>query len=396
MKHYLINITLAILAVFSANMVLAGGGFDENGVSISLFSVSDNNKVFFSKGNLQYTTTGTHAVYGGGSEIGTWRFAEHQYDYIGSENSNIAASYTGWIDLFGWGTSGWNSGANAYQPWTMGQNSDYYPGGSAENDLTGAYARADWGVYNAISNGGDRPGMWRTLTEDEWVYLMETRSASTVGGTSDARFVKATVAGTKGLIIFPDSYTHPTEVAEPTYVNSNENVYGSNRYTVSQWSEMESAGAIFLPEAGYRTGTSFYTAEPEAHYWTATHYSEAKSYTVYSFRIYFGADGQNERRLGQSVRLVVDESNYHVEGINDVVCFVDVRVYSRDGRIVVEQGDLWAAGNNLTIAVYDIMGRMVKQSAVSGHRSVIPVPGRGVYMVKVGDARPHKVMVKGY
>jgi len=71
-------------------------------------------------------------------------------------------------------------------------------------------------------------------------------------------------------------------------------------------------------------------------------------------------------------------------------------VYSRDGKIVVEQGDLWAAGSSQTIAVYDIMGRMVKQSAVSGHWSVIPVPGRGVYMVKVGDARPHKVMVKGY
>lgn len=50
-----------------------------------------------SPGNLQYQAS-----------TGIWRFAEHQYDYIGSGNENISTSYSGWIDLFGWGTGRYN------------------------------------------------------------------------------------------------------------------------------------------------------------------------------------------------------------------------------------------------------------------------------------------------
>ena len=28
------------------------------------------------------------------------------------------------------------------------------------NNLTGKYADADWGVYNAVSNGGKKAGLW--------------------------------------------------------------------------------------------------------------------------------------------------------------------------------------------------------------------------------------------
>ena len=55
------------------------------------FSVSSNKQVLFSKGNLQYQ-----------ADPGSWRFAENQYDVIGEGNGDIAADYTGWIDLFGW------------------------------------------------------------------------------------------------------------------------------------------------------------------------------------------------------------------------------------------------------------------------------------------------------
>ena len=126
------------------------------------FSVASGRTVHFSQGNLQYQAS-----------TGTWRFATNQWDVVGSQsayysdyygnvtgsdNANISSSYSGWIDLFGWGTSGWNSGANCYQPWsTSTDSSDYYPGGSYTNNLTGAYANADWGVYNAISNGATPP-----------------------------------------------------------------------------------------------------------------------------------------------------------------------------------------------------------------------------------------------
>ena len=69
----------------------------DNGALYGYFSVAPDRKIRFSQGNLQYQPS-----------TATWRFALHQYDCIGDENSNISADYDGWIDLFGWGTSGYN------------------------------------------------------------------------------------------------------------------------------------------------------------------------------------------------------------------------------------------------------------------------------------------------
>ncbi|MBQ6728785.1 MAG: hypothetical protein IJQ83_01485 [Bacteroidales bacterium] len=145
-----------------------GGGITiaPEGAVKGLFSISSNNAVYFSKGNLQYQVS-----------TNTWRFAEHQYDYVGSANTNIFSStYSGWIDLFTWGTSGYNHGANCYQPWSTSlDGSDYYAYGSLENNLYDQSGKADWG-YNAISNGGNRERIWRTLTIDEWDYVLNYRN----------------------------------------------------------------------------------------------------------------------------------------------------------------------------------------------------------------------------
>ena len=134
---------------------------------MALFSISSWDQVRFSKGNLQYNAS-----------TDTWRFAEKQTDHIGAENNQIADDNTNWIDLFGYGTSGWESGAEAYQPWSTASSYSKY----LNQDLAGAYEEADWGAHNTISNGGNRAGMWRTLTKDEWSFLLNSRSASTVGG----------------------------------------------------------------------------------------------------------------------------------------------------------------------------------------------------------------------
>lgn len=223
-----------------------------SGATNSLFSVCPGKKVRFSKGNLQFKTSGSHAVDQGGSASGIWRFAENQYDYIGSSNSNISSTYTGWIDLFGWGTSGWNSGATAYQPWATSTTATAYYASTFNGEycLAGIAEDADWGVYNAISNGGNQAGLWRTLTIDEWIYLLRTRKASKIGNKVNCRFVGAQVAGTKGLIIFPDKYIHPSDVPIPSNINKGMASYATNTYTAIQWSAMESAGCVFLPAAG--------------------------------------------------------------------------------------------------------------------------------------------------
>ena len=144
----------------------------------TLFFVSPTKRVIFSKGYLQFNPTlGTHTRADGTTAPGTWRFAEKQTDRINSD-LNVSATYDGWIDDFAWGTSGWSgSGATYYQPYD-GYNSEDISGipdsvgklfGPQGNyALTGDYAYADWGVYNPISNGGNKPGMWRTLSLDEF------------------------------------------------------------------------------------------------------------------------------------------------------------------------------------------------------------------------------------
>ena len=230
-----------------------------------LFSISATEQVRFSQGNLQYQAS-----------TSTWRFAENQYDCIGSANSNISATYSGWIDLFGWGTSGWNSGATAYMPYSTSRTaSHYYPGGSYQNGLTGEYACADWGVYNAISNGGNEINLWRTLTRDEWEYIINTRNTSTVNGVANARYAKAQVNNKAGLILFPDNYTHPNGVTQPNGINNATTTYWTqNNYNISDWGLMETAGAVFLPAGEVRwNGTQVSNNGPEGAYWSSTPYT---------------------------------------------------------------------------------------------------------------------------
>jgi len=257
-------------------------GFDYNGASIKTFSVSDSTAVQFSRGNLQYNAA-----------LDKWRFALRQYSTACGDNNNIAEDYDGWIDLFGWGTSGWNSGATAYQPWSTSENyeQDYNPGGSYENSLTGAYANADWGIYNKIENGGKYAGMWRTLTADEWQYLLSNHSTGF-----------ATIQGVyKGLVILPDDWTLPEGLSFAPYYSSG---YGTNQYTIAEWQRMEAAGAIFLPAAGLRTGSELSEFGVYGEYWTS---SVSSSVSVKALRFWTGntSAGYGEyRNVGRSVRLV--------------------------------------------------------------------------------------------
>ncbi|MBO7125788.1 MAG: hypothetical protein J6V74_08115, partial [Bacteroidales bacterium] len=231
----------ALLAALESKIENGGGGNGggssqqgnvavENGAIMAAFSISDSKQIYFSQGNLQYQAS-----------TGTWRFAEHQYDIIGSDNSNISSSYSGWIDLFGWGTSGYN-GKNPFMTST-----DYSDYGDGSNDIAGT--NYDWGVYNAISNGGNQAGQWRTLTYNEWSYLINSRA------NASSKYGVATVNNVNGLVLLPDSWTLPNGV---TFTSGVANDYGSdyyktvNNYSAEEWSKMEANGAVFLPAAGYR------------------------------------------------------------------------------------------------------------------------------------------------
>ena len=280
------------------------GGFDTNNASNALFSVasagSELKKVRFAKGNLQYQAS-----------TSTWRFADNQYDVIGVDNQNISAEYYGWIDLFGWGTSGWNSGAEAYQPYdTTCSTTAYWLGGQAYYDITGDYANADWGVYNAISNGGNQAGIWRTLTYDELNYILFGRQSSTVNGCANAHFVIARVDEHNGVILFPDQYVHPKCVALPEEINNANLAYSTNAYSISDWELMEEAGCVFLPATGMRKGVS-YTNSNMLYYWTSTRYCDNAAGVLMTSNgvlgaIYLHTGYLVGRSDGKAVRLVRD------------------------------------------------------------------------------------------
>ncbi len=248
----------------------------KDGAILAEFSVSDSTKVYFSQGNLQYQAS-----------TGTWKFADNQYDMIGDNNSNISSSYSGWIDLFGWGTSGYN-GKNPYM--TSANYSDY---GDGYNDIAGT--NYDWGVYNAISNGGNQAGQWRTLTQSEWYYVISERT--------DARYLRGTanVNGVNGLILLPDNWTFPSDV-EFTY---GEDGWSQNTYSASEWSKMEANGAVFLPAAGNRDGADVYIVGSYGYYWSSSAYDDGNAYFLSFYSDDVGTDDL-DRDDGQSVRLVQD------------------------------------------------------------------------------------------
>ena len=251
------------------------------------FTINSNGDcVYFSQGNLQYQAS-----------TNTWQFAGHQWDYVGDANQNISQTNGGWIDLFGWGTSGYNHGANAYQPWsTSTEYSDYYAYGAYTNNLYNQTGQADWG-YNAISNGGNAENSgWRTLTRQEWEYVFNTRTT-----TSRIRYAKANVKGVNGVILLPNAW----EASTYDLNNVNGGNYDSNTITAADWTNvLEANGAVFLPAAGYRIGTSVNDVGSVGNYWSSscTSYSRARC-------LYFDSGSSlsaiiDYRHYGRSVRLV--------------------------------------------------------------------------------------------
>lgn len=257
------------------------------GVLPGLFTVASGRQVHFSKGNLQFTTTGQHAVAGGVAD-GTWRFAEHQYDYVGSFNSQAGENYTGWIDLFGRATSGWNSGFVCYRPYSTSNSYDEY----FSDNMT---SNTDWGVYNAIENGGNAPGMWRTLTKAEWVYLFTQRTDAA------AKYGAATVAGVNGVVVLPDDWTIPAGLE---FNNGFGTAYSLNTYSAEQWLQMETAGAVFLPAAGHRRITAMYGVNGAGYYWSATKDGTTLSFLLHFTQTSLNPQGGESPAEGCSVRLV--------------------------------------------------------------------------------------------
>lgn len=279
-----------------------------------LFSVESGKQVRFSQGNLQYKAYPE-----------TWRFAERQYDYVGNDilgnvnensvkcdNALRSSSYDGWIDLFGWGTSGYPHGATAYQPWSIDQDdTHYYAYGNMGKSLPDESGKADWGKANTISNGHGSD--WHTPARSEFDYLLNSRD------NAHGLFGLGKVCDVPGLIILPDGWDW-SEIQlsdlKPDWKPRNSFGYGDedvwdfsfNNYLYSDWAKMEAMGALFLPAAGNK-GADVTNVTTDGYYWVSDCSDLKMSHCIVfhgNRKITESGPGRNNRSRGFSVRLVAE------------------------------------------------------------------------------------------
>ncbi len=130
---------------------------------------------------------------------------------------------------------------------------------------------------------GETAGTWRTLSKDEWGYLLNSRTNAT-----NLRAWKELDNGTqKGLVILPDG----TDASVMSCITST--------------ADLETYGAVFLPAAGLRDGTGVYYAGSFGYYWSGTPNEDYEG-SAYCMGFYSGyvVVGSGSRCDGFSVRLV--------------------------------------------------------------------------------------------
>lgn len=375
---------------------------DYSGGLPGLFSINAHgDQVCFAQGNLQYLASSD-----------TWRFALNQYDCAGSKNTNIAADYNDWIDLFGWGTSGYNNTANDpcainYQPYsstTVYTDCDetnitgYGP--STDQDfrgLVGTSANYDWGVYNTISNS-EEGAAWRTLSYPEWHYLIRNRP-NAINLRS-----QASISSAHGYVLLPDNWETPEGL---TFV-PNANNWGTNTYTVAQWKVMEAAGAVFLPAAGERKGTQIGYGNARGFYWTSSANNALSAVPVHFIDTMIYSDSRYRRYYGHAVRLARD-INMHKDSIAKFEGF-DVRG-TRMGDWIYNNGGFQNA-TNITIEETDtIFHKYTIKLKTGGQESSFTLGGvrfsytnsgsdKAAFKTTNGDIRPdgkdRKIIIPTY
>lgn len=263
-----------IIALLSLAAALLAAGCQKENITdkkdIELkgeFSVSETKKVHFSRGNLVATIDENGAPT-------AWKFAANQYDYFNDGNWTIGTA-AGDVDYFGWSTDATTYGINTSQD---------------AKDYLGSFK--DWGT--AI----DDKGTWRTLTADEWEYLLNGRIVN--GGTKEGYCYQRAYLKQKktnaifGIILYPDNYT--AQITEEFYA-------------IEQWPELEKAGCVFLPAAGdrYGDGPNGYTGE-HGFYWSSSTSSDSsfKAIAFYFHASRISPDYYSRRCFGFNVRLVTD------------------------------------------------------------------------------------------
>ena len=274
-------------------------------------------QISFSQGNLQYRQSDN-----------TYRFALSQYAILGALNQtaletiDAGGNTSVYIDLFGWGTG--------TAPYFHSTNDTSYP------------VFYEWG--NEPITNGNSAIPWRTMTHNEWDYLLRKRNNAV------ELFALGKVNGVNGLILLPDEWETPSGLDfKPStsrgliwdsdagaYINTYENNFTHNTYSGSDWDRMEQAGAVFLPAAGSRQGTNVDSPGQDGWYWSSSSQTYETAYCINFDKGYFDEGAIENRSKGMSVRLVQDVPKLEiysefVESTGTLTYYYDTKRLERTG-----------------------------------------------------------------
>lgn len=285
------NFSFKKIALFAMGVAMIGiqSCSKEVGALNGEFSVSETKKVKFSQGNLRCQLPEQK-----------WFFADNQYEFVaGDANRKIGSKDFpgGVIDQFTF------NGAKEPGAYDCKYPCDF----------------VDFGT-NVIENAGNdgKPDMWRTLTSEEWVYILFERpdaaSKSCYGYVND----------NLGILILPDKFTCPEGITFKSFADFGVKVSGSaknarsatitpskelregellsaNKYSVEQFLKLQEAGVVFMPSCGENGGD----LNEEASYWN-TPTKDTTYFSSYKVNNLWPARGCRPYSFRMSVRLVKD------------------------------------------------------------------------------------------
>ena len=273
------------------------------------FTVSaDGNQVTFSKGNLQYLPARQ-----------TYLFAAHQFQSQDILNQWISETSLDFEDLFGWGT-----GDHASK---ISTNDADYP------------TFNEWGKNDILNTSYDA-GTWRTMTKDEWDYLLNGRENAaqkrTIGQITIGDYTPIC-----GTFLLPDEF----EMPQGLEMDMTAQDWSTNIYDPASLFMLQDAGAVFLPNDGYRVELEIKDIQPYNHrglngyYWTATESGATDAQMMYLTKTGPSFDAR-PRSQGMNVRLVKDAGA--PVGIKDVAAPAKdntIRKVLINGKFYIMQGD---------------------------------------------------------
>ncbi|MCR4812412.1 MAG: leucine-rich repeat protein [Bacteroidales bacterium] len=264
-----------------------------------------------------------------------------------------------------------NPQAVVYAVANSGYQFDHWSDNSTSNPYS-LTVNEDMELTAYFSPIGSQPTTYYTIT----VSVNDAEMGTATGGGSFAEGSATTITATANSgYHFVQWQDGNTEASRSITVTSNATytayfaANGANEYTITVIAQN--------PTMGSTTGSGTFA------YGTATTIT-AEPYEGYYFVQWNDGNTQRIRTItvtGNATYTAYFEPNAAI----DDIAADQIKIYSRGSEIVIEGAD------NSDALVYDVMGRIVHKGRIE---SPIHVNNMGVYMVKVGNRQPQKVVVR--